>query len=159
MGNKSIIKCIYENIKKDLEKYKNLDCYNEIMEIINNNFLCRTKRTKRTKSSNITIKNEDGKIVAILDFYSKIYLPATEEFFINDKVNRFNLGGMSRISRMSASIRQKWVLNKNKDKKYLRECLERGFIDYDTFNNGLKKIENSKPDYSELKKYEFRKDF
>lgn len=159
MGSKSSIRCIYENIKKDLEKYNNLDCYNEIMEIINNNFLCRTKKIKRTKSSDITIKNEDGKIVAILDFYSKIYLPATEEFFMKDGADRFRLGGMSRISRMSASIRQKWSLGKKKDIKYLNECLKRGIIDENTFKDKLKDIEKSKPDYSELKKYEFRKDF
>lgn len=94
-------------------------------------------------------KSKDGKIVEIQCSVSGVFLPATPEFFYEDKSGK-GINGLKRLSRQAESIRKAYIKTRGASEKAIMVDVLDGKITPEAGKARLEKAKAIKPDYSKV---------
>lgn len=99
----------------------------------------------------VTKKDKDGKITHILCSVSEKFLPATKDFFYEDKAGK-GLGdtGLKRLSRQAESIRKKYIKTLSATEKAIMADVLDGKLTPEIGKSKIEKAKAAKPDYSKV---------
>ncbi|HED5116027.1 TPA: hypothetical protein R4958_001429 [Campylobacter jejuni] len=122
-----------------------------VLSVVDNVLKPKTLRS----SSETTIVDENGDVVAILDIHSKFYLPATEEFFYTDRQGK-GINGLKRISKIGEHISKKHKAAKDKEIASISAKVLSGELDREVANAKIEEIKAQKPDFSEMEQYAYK---
>jgi hypothetical protein len=95
----------------------------------------------------VTKKDSAGKITDILCSVSGKFLPATKDFFYEDKDGK-GINGLKRLSRQAESIRKSYTKVTSASEKAIMTDVIEGTLKPEEAKAKLAKIQANKPDYS-----------
>ena len=105
--------------------------------------------------SEVTLTNDNGDIVAILDSVTGVWLPATEEFFYADKAGKGIPVGdttLKRTSKVGYMILSKHRKAVEASKRAIFDDVLNGVITPEEGKAEVERLDSSEPDYSEVEK-------
>lgn len=114
----------------------------------------KPKSTRSSEASTLTDSN--GNVIALLDTHSKLYLPATEEFFYPSKEEGKGINGLKRISRLGESITKKLIAKKAAAIGKVKDQIINGEISAEEGKAQIEEIKAEKPDFSALEEFVVR---
>ena len=95
----------------------------------------------------VTRKDDEGNIVEIMCSVSGVFLPATKEFFYEDKQGK-GINGLKRLSRQAESIRKQHIKTLNATEKAIMADVFDGVLTPEEGKAKLEEVKATKPDYS-----------
>jgi len=98
----------------------------------------------------VTHKNEAGEIIELRCSVSGVFLPATKEYFYEDKAGK-GVNGLKRLSRQAEAIRKQHIKSLNATEKAIMADVLDGVITPEKGKEQLAKAKAAKPDYSGVK--------
>ena len=101
----------------------------------------------------VTHKDEDGNITEIMCSVSGVFLPATKEFFYEDKTGKSPLIGLDgvplkRLSRQAESIRKAFIKSVSATEKAVMTDVLDGRLTPEEAKEKIAEVKAAKPDYS-----------
>ena len=97
----------------------------------------------------VTKKDANGKITDIMCSVSGKFLPATKEFFYEDKEGK-GIAGLKRLSRQAESIRKTFTKTLNASEKAIMADVIEGAMKPEEAKSKLATLKAKKPDYSSV---------
>lgn len=98
----------------------------------------------------VTRKNEKGEVVEIMCSVSGKFLPATAEFFYEEKAEGKGINGLKRLSRQAEAIRKTHIRNVTLSEKAIVQDILDGAISNEEGKAKIEALRNSKPDFSSV---------
>lgn len=95
----------------------------------------------------VTRKDEQGNIIEIMCSLSGVFLPATIDFFYEDKTGK-GINGLKRLSRQAEGVRKQHIKTLATNKNAIMANVLDGVITPEEGKAKLKKAEAIKPDFS-----------
>lgn len=95
----------------------------------------------------VTQKDKKGNIISLQCSVSGVFLPATKEYFYEDKTGR-GVVGLRRLSRKAESIRKAHLKAIAAKEKAIMDDVLSGAVTADKANDLIAEIKKEKPDYS-----------
>lgn len=97
----------------------------------------------------VTKKDENGNITEIMCSVSGKFLPATKDFFYEDKAGK-GINGLKRLSRQAESIRKSFIKTLAATEKAIMADVLDGKMTPEAGKARLAKAKEAKPDYSTI---------
>jgi len=98
----------------------------------------------------VTKKDKDGKIVEIQCSVSGKFLPATPEYFYEEKVEGKGINGLKRLSRQAEAVRKQFIkVNTASEKAIMADVISKK-ITPEAGQELLTKLAAAKPDFSKV---------
>lgn len=97
----------------------------------------------------VTRKNENGEITEILCSVSGVFLPATIEYFYEDKAGK-GINGLKRLSRQAEAVRKTHLRTVQASEKAIVSDILDGVITNDEGRTAIETLRASQPDYSSV---------
>jgi len=96
-------------------------------------------------------KTENGKVTQILCSVSGKWLPATKEYFYEEKAEGKGINGLKRLSRQAESIRKQHIKTISATEKAIMADVLDGKLTPEAGKAQLEKVKAKAPDYSSVK--------
>lgn len=97
----------------------------------------------------VTKTNKNGEITELLCSVSGVFLPATTEFFYEDKSGK-GINGLRRLSRQAEAIRKDFTRTQKASEKAIMEDVLNGDLTVDEGKEAIAALKANQPDYSSV---------
>lgn len=98
----------------------------------------------------VTRKDANGNITEIMCSVSGVFLPATAEFFYEEKAEGKGINGLKRLSRQAEAIRKTHIRNVSVSEKAIVQDILDGAISNEEGKAKIEALRASKPDFSSV---------
>ena len=146
-SKKEIFETVQAQVAELTAKYKTPKEFSEALNGIIVDSLAPKSGGASVNIDEVTKKDADGNITHILCSVSGKFLPATKEYFYEDKAGK-GINGLKRLSRQAEAIRKQFTKVINTSEKAVMADVLDGEMTVDEGKAKLQELKAQKPDYS-----------
>ena len=145
---------IFETTTKAVEalcaQHRTPAAFNEAVKAVLTANLAQKTAGMSVNLDEVTKKGQDGKVTEILCSVSNKWLPATKEYFYEEKAEGKGINGLKRLSRQAESIRKQHTKTVTVSEKAIMADVLSGDMTPEAAKGKIEALKASKPDYSSV---------